>query len=99
MATSASTTDADSSVTHSPGTCQNPKSKEECREKIAQEGNSMFAPPIQKNQDQVLGTMVTCVGSSLPKTAKNDQNIEVLTAWKNIRSDPKFKVCLTLSFP
>jgi len=52
----------------------------------------MFAPPpIQKNQDQVLGPMITCAGSSFPKTEKNDQNVEVLTAWKTIRSDPKFK--------
>jgi len=95
---SSSTTVADNSITHSPDMCQNPKSREECREKIAQEGESMFGPPINKNHDQVLGTMITCAGSSFPKTEKNDQNIEVLTAWKNIRSDPKFKVCLTKVF-
>jgi AP-1-like factor len=92
---SSSTTDADSSMAHSPATSTHQKSRSECRAKIAQEGDSMFGPPVQKNQDQILGTMITCAGSSFPKTEKNDQNIEVLTALKNIRSDPKFKVCLT----
>jgi len=84
---SSSTTVADNSITHSPNTC--PKSREEFREKITQDGESMFATPVN---DQELGKMIKCAGTSLPKTEKNDRNIEVLTAWKSIRSDPKFKV-------
>ena len=91
--TRATSSPTDNSVTHSPDMCSKPKSREGCREKITQEGDSMFAPPVEKNNDQVLGTMITCAGSSFPKTEKNDQNIEVLTAWKSIRSDPKFKAC------
>jgi AP-1-like factor len=30
-------------------------------------------------------------GAAFPKTIKSDKNIEVLTAWKSITSDPKFK--------
>jgi AP-1-like factor len=91
-AASSSTSDAENLVTQTADTCVKcPKTKEQCREKIAKEGDSMFAPPIQKDHDQVLGPMISCAGSSFPKTEKNDQNVEVLTAWKSIRSDPMFK--------
>ena len=36
--------------------------------------------------------MVMCRGSSFPKTEKSDKNIEVLSAWRTITSNPKFKV-------
>ena len=35
---------------------------------------------------------VMCRGSSFPKTEKSDKNIEVLSAWRTITSNPKFKV-------
>ncbi len=35
---------------------------------------------------------VMCKGSSFPKTQKSDKNIEVLTAWRTITSNPQFKV-------
>ncbi|KAI0762397.1 hypothetical protein C8Q74DRAFT_1318887 [Fomes fomentarius] len=34
---------------------------------------------------------VMCKGSSFPKTQKSDKNIEVLTAWRTITSNPQFK--------
>ena len=37
------------------------------------------------------GSMVMCKGSSFPKTEKSDRNIEVLTAWRTITSNPQFK--------
>lgn len=32
-----------------------------------------------------------CKGSSFPKTEMSDKNIEVLTAWRTITSNPQFK--------
>lgn len=70
-----------------------PKTKTELQKHIADQGASPFAPPInlRKSSDSVLGTMISCVGSNFPKTAKSDKNVEVLSAWRSIRADPKFK--------
>lgn len=77
-------------IVHNPDTC--PKSKQELQERIHQEGPSPFAPTsLRKSSDSVLGTMISCAGTNFPKTAKSDQNIEVLSAWRSIRADPKFK--------
>jgi len=35
--------------------------------------------------------MVMCRGSSFPKTEQNEKNIEVLSAWRSITSNPQFK--------
>jgi AP-1-like factor len=88
-------TDRDSpTIVHSSDTC--PKNKQELEQRIHQEGPSPFAPAtLRKSSDSVLGTMISCAGTSFPKTAKSDQNIEVLSAWRSIRSDPKFKVCFS----
>lgn len=76
---------------HSEGTC--PKTKKEFEKKIQNEGASPFAPAtLRKSSDGVLGTMIACAGSNFPKTAKSDKNVEVLSAWRSIRADPKFKV-------
>jgi AP-1-like factor len=80
---------------HDENTC--PKTKEEAAKKIAREGLSSFAPPetspvLRKGHDGPFGSMVMCKGSNFPKTAKSDQNIEVLSAWRSITSNPKFKV-------
>ena len=49
---------------------------------------------VKKGSDPLLGgPMVMCKGSSFPKTEQSDKNIEVLTAWRSITSDPQFKVC------
>ncbi|KJA25920.1 hypothetical protein HYPSUDRAFT_338771 [Hypholoma sublateritium FD-334 SS-4] len=75
---------------HSDGTC--PKTKKDFEKKIQTEGASPFAPAtLRKSSDGVLGTMIACAGSNFPKTAKSDKNVEVLSAWRSIRADPKFK--------
>lgn len=84
------------SVHHGDGSgC--PKTKKEFEQRAIAAGASPFAPPsLRKSSDTVLGTMISCAGSNFPKTAKSDKNIEVLSAWRSIRADPKFKVCLVV---
>lgn len=36
--------------------------------------------------------MVMCRGSSFPKTLQSEKNVEVLSAWRSITSNPQFKV-------
>ncbi|KAH9855837.1 hypothetical protein C2E23DRAFT_723099 [Lenzites betulinus] len=51
-----------------------------------------FAPVLKKSLgDNGAGPFVTCKGSSFPKTEKSDKNVEVLTAWRSITSNPQFK--------
>ncbi|KAF8168354.1 hypothetical protein B0H34DRAFT_792972 [Crassisporium funariophilum] len=83
-----------SDVVHSKDTC--PKTKSEYAQHINAQGASPFAPAggtIQKtsSEDNVLGKMITCAGSKFPSTQKSDSNIEVLSAWRSITSNPKFK--------
>lgn len=42
--------------------------------------------------DKLESAMVGCSGTSFPTTDKSEKNIEVLAAWKSIRSDPRYKV-------
>lgn len=87
---------SESNSRHGEDTC--PRTRKELEKRIASEGASPFAPPVnvRKSSDAVLGTMIACSGSSFPTTAKSDKNIEVLSAWRSIRADPKFKVGLLL---
>jgi len=73
-------------------TGQVPRSKSQCRKAIANSGDSIFAPPLQKSNDEMLGPMITCAGSKIPVTEKNDQNVEILAAFKAVRADPQFRV-------
>jgi AP-1-like transcription factor len=80
---------------HDDGGC--PKTKEDAARHIAREGLSSFAPSevspiLRKGNDGPFSNMVICKGANFPKTAKSDQNIEVLSAWRSITSNPKFKV-------
>lgn len=36
--------------------------------------------------------MISCEGSTFPKTKESPANIEVLKAWRTIMSHPQFKV-------
>ena len=74
-----------------------PRTKKEFEQRAAAAGASPFAPPSVRKSSDTLGTMITCAGSNFPKTPKSDKNIEVLSAWRSIRADPKFKVCLVVS--
>jgi AP-1-like factor len=73
-----------------------PKTKEQIREHVAQQGLSVFAPSpnltIKETGDSVFGPTIMCKGSSFPKTAKSDSNVPVLSAWRTITSNPEFKV-------
>ena len=54
-----------------------------------------FAPFLRKSAGEDGGTpFVMCRGSSFPKTQQSDKNVEVLTAWRTITSNPQFKVCV-----
>jgi len=46
-------------------------------------------PFLKKNVKEP--PMVMCRGSSFPKTEQNEKNIEVLSAWRSITSNPQFK--------
>lgn len=73
-----------------------PKTKVELLKRIQSSGLSPFAPANNvvnvRKSETVFGPMISCAGTSLPKTQKSDQNIEVLSAWRSITSNPKFKV-------
>ncbi|KAG6891006.1 hypothetical protein C0992_011283 [Termitomyces sp. T32_za158] len=79
---------------HCTGTSSGcPKTKGELAHQISVAGSSPFAPaPLRKSSDTTAGPMISCAGTSFPKTAKSDQNIEVLSAWRSITSNPRFKV-------
>ncbi|KAG6878329.1 hypothetical protein C0993_008507 [Termitomyces sp. T159_Od127] len=69
-----------------------PKTKGELANHISAAGSSPFAPaPLRKTSDAAAGPIISCAGTSFPKTAKSDQNIEVLSAWRSITSNPRFK--------
>ncbi|KAH9949446.1 hypothetical protein B0H21DRAFT_688374 [Amylocystis lapponica] len=82
---------------HDRGEC--PRTKEQLSKVIADEGQSPFAcempmaPFLRKAAgDDSGGPMIMCKGSSFPPTEKSDKNVEVLTAWRSITSNPQFKV-------
>ncbi|KAI0079065.1 hypothetical protein K474DRAFT_1592799 [Panus rudis PR-1116 ss-1] len=76
-----------------------PRTKEDMKKAIQNAGNSPFVdvpppPPsfLRKSCDVGSGgPMIMCKGSSFPKTEKSDRNVEVLTAWRSITSNPQFK--------
>jgi len=69
-----------------------PKTKGELVKRIVASGPSPFAPTsLRKGSDSVLGSVIMCEGTNFPKTQKSDQNVEVLSAWRSITSNPRFK--------
>jgi AP-1-like transcription factor len=69
---------------------------------IAAEGPSLFVSGngegVRKGLDEHTKTIISCRGSTgLPQTAESDENVEVLTAWRSIVSNPLFKVGLVPS--
>ena len=62
-------------------------------ELISNGGPSPFATGALQGAPESSITISCGEGAAFPKTIKSDKNIEVLTAWKSITSDPKFKVC------
>jgi AP-1-like transcription factor len=94
-----------------PGPSSNkgcPKSRAQMEQHIQDEGSSIFAPPPpqpqEKNEErsQVFrapagadGPMIMCKDATFPMTEKSDNNVEVLTAWRNITSHPHFKASVS----
>jgi AP-1-like factor len=112
-ATSPSTSSAfESSEGSSPAACSSsggdcPKTRAQLEQHIQAEGSSIFAPPPPQEKDPrnqifrapagVDGPMIMCKDATFPMTEKNDDNIEVLTAWRSITSHPHFKASVSSS--
>ena len=84
----------------SPDCASSGREKALCRNKmlevISSGGPSPFATGTLQGTPEN-ATVIPCVeGAAFPKTIKSEKNIEVMTAWKSITSDPKFKVCFSL---
>lgn len=92
---SADINDPSIEVAHDKTRC--PRTKSELVQKIADAGLSPFAPAKVQKMEQDMGMMVSCAGSKFPRTEKNERNVEVLSAWRTITSNPKVKVCGLLS--
>ena len=84
-----------------------PKTRAQMEQRIQSEGNSIFAPPPPQPQEKeersqifrapagVDGPVIMCKDATFPRTEKSDENIEVLTAWRNITSHPHFKASVS----
>lgn len=72
------------------------REKAHCRTKMLEELISSGGPSPFATAPETAITIPCSEGAAFPKTIKSDKNIEVLTAWKSITSDPKFKVCFSL---
>lgn len=103
LSTSASLVPVD--LTSHVGEC--PKTKDDMRNLIEKNGSSAFVDSpatspqggahIRKASDGNR-PLIMCEGSSFPKTPQSDKNIEVLTAWRTITSNPQFKVSSLIVF-
>ena len=85
----------------SPDSTSSVREKAHCRSRMLEElisggGPSPFATGTLQGAPETTTTIPCSEGAAFPKTIKSDKNIEVLTAWKSITSDPKFKVCFSL---
>ncbi|KAJ6498001.1 hypothetical protein C8R47DRAFT_315670 [Mycena vitilis] len=70
-----------------------PKTREEARARMATEGSSVFAKdaPAVRKAESIFGSSVMCEGSAFPQTQQSEKNMEILTAWRTVTSDPAFK--------
>ncbi|KLO06312.1 hypothetical protein SCHPADRAFT_1002416 [Schizopora paradoxa] len=67
--------------------------KEMLRHAVANDSGSMFAPKEPSPPVIALDGVrefIPCKNMNLPKTQKSDQNMEVMSAWRRIRTDPKY---------
>jgi AP-1-like factor len=76
-----------------------PKSREEAAKMIEAAGQSPFVTePVRNPRDPILEKIVPCKGSGgLPRTEPRPDNVEVLTAWRDVTSLPNFKVTSSYS--
>jgi AP-1-like factor len=86
-----------------PGCGEMPRcpTREDIARHIAASGDSPFTsspftlPAVRKTSDFSQGggsNMISCEGSTFPKTKESPANIDVLKAWRTITSHPQFKV-------
>ncbi|KAJ7674436.1 hypothetical protein B0H17DRAFT_157928, partial [Mycena rosella] len=76
-----------------------PKTRNELRSVISSSGSSPFAPEqttsapasVRKTHDSVFGPTVMCEGSAFPQTEQSEKNLEILTAWRTVTSNPEFR--------
>jgi len=69
-----------------------PKTKADLVKRIVSSGPSPFAPTnLRKCSDGPNGSVIMCEGTKFPQTQESDQNIEVLSAWRSITSNPRYK--------
>ncbi|OJA13413.1 hypothetical protein AZE42_05945 [Rhizopogon vesiculosus] len=83
-----------------PGEFPRCPTREDLAKHIAASGDSPFTsspftlPIVRKTSDFSQGggaNMISCEGSTFPKTQESPANIEVLKAWRTITSHPQFK--------
>ncbi|KAJ7771951.1 hypothetical protein DFH07DRAFT_803253 [Mycena maculata] len=73
-----------------------PKTRDELKSHISSAGASPFAPDggavgVRKTTDGIFGPAVMCEGSAFPQTQQSEKNMEILTAWRTVTSNPKFR--------
>lgn len=85
-------------------------SKANIEDALARDPGSIFAPrsgdssspestgntPIQTPDMDECPEEVPCKGLKLPKTTRSEKNVEVMNAWRAIRHDPNYQVCLVV---
>ncbi|KAJ7451141.1 hypothetical protein FB451DRAFT_1342833 [Mycena latifolia] len=67
---------------------------EELASHITNSGSSPFAPEQSvavRKADSIFGPTVMCEGSVFPQTQQSDKNLEILTAWRTVTSNPEFR--------
>jgi AP-1-like factor len=90
--TSSSLPSAAQASRSSPDSSSSVLDKHPCRSKMLKELISLGEPsPFATGIPETTTTIPCGEDATFPKTTKSEKNIEVLTAWKNITSDPKFK--------
>ncbi|KAJ7102508.1 hypothetical protein B0H15DRAFT_919654 [Mycena belliarum] len=71
-----------------------PKTKKELASHIKDAGSSAFAPPepsTLRKEHTMFGSSVMCEGSAFPQTQQSEKNLEILTAWRTVTSNPEFR--------
>nr|GAT50350.1 BZIP family transcriptional factor [Mycena chlorophos] len=68
-----------------------PKSREELQERVHLDGQSVFTTeptPLTLHKGE---SSVMCEGSTFPSTEVNENNLEILDAWRTVTSNPEFR--------
>jgi len=72
-----------------------PRTRAEAAKMVEASGPSSFVtePVVPRAGDELMGKVVSCAvgSSSLPATEPKPENLEVLSAWRKVTTDPLFK--------